>query len=207
MRRGNVPLSFTRRVHHHASELNRNISTVNREGDRLTDLCFCFHFCYCSSFCSCLCFCCEIDHPIDPSSPPTKKLVTCSSLFGFLFWSPVPLFFFVLSVFCFLPLPLHLKLVLLPPSQIDSLFFLPSWDPSSPFPRTPSGEPPQEAFAGPPCQTSWPHGSGNATVNPSDSTSTPMEVDALTPPRRKDKGGDKGSGKKGSGRQDAEETG
>ena len=40
----------------------------------------------------------------------------------------------------------------------------------------------------------------NATVNPSDSTSTPMEVDALTPPRRKAKGGDKGSGKKGSGK-------
>ena len=33
----------------------------------------------------------------------------------------------------------------------------------------------------------------NATVNPSDSTSTPMEEDALTPPRRKAKGGDKGS--------------
>ena len=28
----------------------------------------------------------------------------------------------------------------------------------------------------------------NATANPSDSTSTPMEVDALTPPRRKTKG-------------------
>ena len=40
----------------------------------------------------------------------------------------------------------------------------------------------------------------NASVNPSDSTSTPMEVDALTPPRRKAKGGDKGSGKKGSGK-------
>ena len=40
----------------------------------------------------------------------------------------------------------------------------------------------------------------NATVNPSDSTSTPMEVDALTPPRRKAKRGDKGSGKKGPGK-------
>ena len=40
----------------------------------------------------------------------------------------------------------------------------------------------------------------NATVNPSNSTSTPMEVDTLTPPRRKAKGGDKGSGKKGSGK-------
>ena len=38
----------------------------------------------------------------------------------------------------------------------------------------------------------------NATANPSDSTSMPVEVDALTPPRRKAKGGDKGSGKKGS---------
>ena len=40
----------------------------------------------------------------------------------------------------------------------------------------------------------------NATANPSDSTSTPMEVDALTPPRRKAKGDAKGSGKKGFGK-------
>ena len=40
----------------------------------------------------------------------------------------------------------------------------------------------------------------NATANPSDSTSTPMEVDALTPPRRTAKGDAKGSGKKGFGK-------
>ena len=39
----------------------------------------------------------------------------------------------------------------------------------------------------------------NATANPSASTSTPIEVDALTPPRRKAKGDAKGSGKKGFG--------
>ena len=40
----------------------------------------------------------------------------------------------------------------------------------------------------------------NATANPSDSIPTPMEVDALTPARRKAKGDAKGSGKKGSGK-------
>ena len=40
----------------------------------------------------------------------------------------------------------------------------------------------------------------NATANPSDSTPTPMEVDALTLARRKAKGDAKGSGKKGSGK-------
>ena len=40
----------------------------------------------------------------------------------------------------------------------------------------------------------------NETANPSDSTQTPTEVDALTPPRRKAKGDAKGSGKKGSGK-------
>ena len=40
----------------------------------------------------------------------------------------------------------------------------------------------------------------NATANPSASTSTPMEVDALTPLRRKAKGDAKGSGKKGFGK-------
>ena len=40
----------------------------------------------------------------------------------------------------------------------------------------------------------------NETATPSDSTPTPMEVDALTPPRRKAKGDAKGSGFQGSGK-------
>ena len=50
------------------------------------------------------------------------------------------------------------------------------------------------------CHTSWPHRTGMRRSVPRTPLQRPMEVDALTPPRRKAKGGDKGLGTKGPGK-------